>query len=111
MEDIFNFLVTVRDNREPWKIKHLLSDIVLLIFFARLSGAEHWDDIEEFGIAYEKSLRTVLKLENGIPSHDTLQRVFATLDSQLLVELTQLWTRSEERRVGKECRSRWSPYH
>src|SRR5712691_5598190 len=23
----------------------------------------------------------------------------------------QLWNRSEERRVGKECRSRWSPYH
>src|SRR2546426_9847116 len=22
-----------------------------------------------------------------------------------------LWPRSEERRVGKECRSRWSPYH
>ena len=22
-----------------------------------------------------------------------------------------LWDRSEERRVGKECRSRWSPYH
>ena len=22
-----------------------------------------------------------------------------------------LWNRSEERRVGKECRSRWSPYH
>ena len=25
--------------------------------------------------------------------------------------LTQDATRSEERRVGKECRSRWSPYH
>src|SRR3712207_3679257 len=24
---------------------------------------------------------------------------------------TSLWYRSEERRVGKECRSRWSPYH
>ena len=24
---------------------------------------------------------------------------------------TAQWTRSEERRVGKECRSRWSPYH
>src|SRR2546421_6830633 len=22
-----------------------------------------------------------------------------------------IWGRSEERRVGKECRSRWSPYH
>ena len=25
--------------------------------------------------------------------------------------LSQITTRSEERRVGKECRSRWSPYH
>jgi len=24
---------------------------------------------------------------------------------------TNVTTRSEERRVGKECRSRWSPYH
>lgn len=85
-------MITVRDKRDPWKIKHLLSDIVLIIFFARLSGAEHWDEIEEFGIAYEKSLRTVLTLENGIPSHDTLQRVFATLNPQVLVELTELWT-------------------
>ena len=27
------------------------------------------------------------------------------------VELIQTLLRSEERRVGKECRSRWSPYH
>src|SRR5256885_11223969 len=27
------------------------------------------------------------------------------------VTLQLLWERSEERRVGKECRSRWSPYH
>src|SRR5205085_11715629 len=26
-------------------------------------------------------------------------------------ELSRQMTRSEERRVGKECRSRWSPYH
>ena len=26
-------------------------------------------------------------------------------------ETTKLVYRSEERRVGKECRSRWSPYH
>ena len=25
--------------------------------------------------------------------------------------LRSMWDRSEERRVGKECRSRWSPYH
>src|SRR2546422_9058413 len=27
------------------------------------------------------------------------------------IGLGGIWTRSEERRVGKECRSRWSPYH
>ena len=32
---------------------------------------------------------------------------------QLVIGLTivAMGTRSEERRVGKECRSRWSPYH
>ena len=29
----------------------------------------------------------------------------------VLISLPQVATRSEERRVGKECRSRWSPYH
>ena len=39
------------------------------------------------------------------------------LNDQLMNELGQALkafdatTRSEERRVGKECRSRWSPYH
>ena len=28
-----------------------------------------------------------------------------------LVEKKNRGSRSEERRVGKECRSRWSPYH
>ena len=27
------------------------------------------------------------------------------------MEVTEQYFRSEERRVGKECRSRWSPYH
>ena len=28
-----------------------------------------------------------------------------------LTQVTSKQLRSEERRVGKECRSRWSPYH
>ena len=38
----------------------------------------------------------------------------AITDSDLppkTLELMNLRARSEERRVGKECRSRWSPYH
>ena len=36
---------------------------------------------------------------------------FEELKKQLINEINELHIRSEERRVGKECRSRWSPYH
>ena len=34
-----------------------------------------------------------------------------TLSMSLSASMTICLPRSEERRVGKECRSRWSPYH
>lgn len=92
MQAIFAYLLGIEDTRTPWKVRHNLVDIVLLVFFARLSGAEYWEDIEDFGKAYESSLRKLLRLENGIPSHDTLQRVFATLDAQVLVSVTLMWS-------------------
>ena len=44
---------------------------------------------------------TVMIAENGI---EAMEKISANPDIILL-------DRSEERRVGKECRSRWSPYH
>src|SRR3712207_3778239 len=48
-------------------------------------------------------------------SYRTIQRCFATALpwAQLFWRFLRqhLFQRSEERRVGKECRSRWSPYH
>ena len=32
-------------------------------------------------------------------------------ESKKILALSKDKSRSEERRVGKECRSRWSPYH
>ena len=44
--------------------------------------------------------------------HELLSDPEVISDSKRLRELTiEETTRSEERRVGKECRSRWSPYH
>ena len=43
-----------------------------------------------------------------IPFEPFLLRTDNNLPSTIEIELL---TRSEERRVGKECRSRWSPYH
>ena len=52
------------------------------------------------------------------PDSATAERVIEHLDAahtrkanKKAVKKEQEATRSEERRVGKECRSRWSPYH
>ena len=58
------------------------------------------------GIERRYSVRPIEWLEQA---HDWGERASAYLDgaSDLFVTVV----RSEERRVGKECRSRWSPYH
>ena len=38
-----------------------------------------------------------------------LEELYTEYDGE--VDIYKVNTRSEERRVGKECRSRWSPYH
>src|SRR2546429_2412948 len=46
----------------------------------------------------------------GLDAGKTMWMALAKSASELGV-LFQPLSRSEERRVGKECRSRWSPYH
>ena len=41
----------------------------------------------------------------------TLTSIILAMTGVLLMVGNSLTPRSEERRVGKECRSRWSPYH
>ena len=50
-----------------------------------------------------------ISIQSGI-SADECSAVLKTFERILSEELTRK-IRSEERRVGKECRSRWSPYH
>src|SRR2546426_12504836 len=52
---------------------------------------------------------------NVTPARTLLGRILTTLSAQLGYReqrsSSEQLGRSEERRVGKECRSRWSPYH
>src|SRR3712207_9336414 len=51
-----------------------------------------------------------VRLDYTLPAKLSKQTKFLT-NASLGVYATNLFCRSEERRVGKECRSRWSPYH
>jgi len=61
---------------------HPLLSIIVIAWCAVIGGAESWDDIAEYGETKQAWLATFLDLPNGIPSHDTFNRVFAALDPQ-----------------------------
>jgi predicted transposase YbfD/YdcC len=60
--------------------RHELSEILLIALAAVLCGAESCSDMADFGSAKEPLLRQFLRLEHGVPSHDTFSRVFRLLD-------------------------------
>lgn len=67
-------------RRETANKLHLLSDILVIATCAVMGGAESWDSIAEYGRTKRGFFARFLKLEHGIPSADTFERVFAKLD-------------------------------
>ena len=71
---------------------------------------------EEFCAALQEELFNRLDTSCSIHRERVLKNNGVVLDSLALLRLEKhcspvISLRSEERRVGKECRSRWSPYH
>lgn len=60
--------------------RHELLDVLFIALAAVLCGAESCADMADFGQSKEGLLRLVLRLEHGIPSHDTFSRVLRLLD-------------------------------
>ncbi len=62
---------------------------------AVLSGADNWNEIESFARAKEAWFRKFLKLEGGVPSHDTFRRVFSELAPQELEQIFEVWVMAQ----------------
>jgi len=58
--------------------------------------------MEEFGQAKYEWFKTFLTLRNGIPSHDTFNRVFAALDPKEFLDCFLRWTQSLRIAVAQE---------
>ena len=91
MKALLDYVSTVTDIRQEKKVLHKMMDIIMLVFFAMLANADDWVEMEVFGKEHEKFLRNYLELPNGIPSHDTIQRVFAMVPSEFLENFQKQW--------------------
>ena len=74
----------VEDPRVQARCLHLLEDILFIAFCTLLSNGEDFEDMVEFGNQRQGWLEEVLSLPNGIPSHDTFNRVLQIIDPQQL---------------------------
>jgi predicted transposase YbfD/YdcC len=93
MESPLQFFAGLTDPRVERTETHLLEDIIFIAIASVICWAETWNEMEDFGKAKGKWLRTFLKLPNDIPTHDTFNRVFSALEPEQFEECFLKWTR------------------
>src|SRR5437763_16762528 len=76
------YFVDLPDPRVNRTKKHALADILGVTLCAVICGADSFEEIARFGDARVEWLKQYFPLENGIPSHDTFNRVLAALARQ-----------------------------
>ena len=81
----------LRDPRRNRRKLHLLMDIIVIALCAVIAGANDWQEIATFAQRRHDWLRTFLALPNGIPSHDTFERVFDRINPQAFLACFQHW--------------------
>jgi len=83
----------LRDPRMDRTRDHKLIDILVIGLCSLLTGGEGFNDMELFGKTKLDWLKTFLELPQGIPSHDTFNRVFSAMDPKCFLECFVRWVR------------------
>lgn len=104
MKDLLAYLETVEDRRQQRKVRHKMGDIIALVFFASIAGADDFVEIELFGKIQRAYLGKYLEMPNGIPSHDTIQRVIAMVSPAFLEKFQLRWNEMLSSNEGEKIK-------
>lgn len=83
--------INVTDPRVDRGQNHDLLEMIFLALTATICGANGWADVERFAKAKIEWFRRYVKLEHGVPSHDTFGRVFGRLDTGEFLTAMHAW--------------------
>ena len=92
----------IDDPRRDLTKLHQLDDILLIGIISVICGADSWNEMELYAQEKESFLRSFLDLPNGIPSHDTFNRVFSAIDSTQFEVCFIEWVKSISELIPKE---------
>lgn len=88
---LFACLEEITDPRINRRLDHPLITVIMIAICAHIGGANNWVEVEDFGKNHVDWFATFLNISNGIPSHDTFNRVFSILDHFELKFWLLLW--------------------
>lgn len=77
-------------------------DSLIIAVCAVMSGAEGWEDIEEYGKAHAAWFASLLDFPHGIPGHDTFRRVLLRVDPDELTRCFLSWTDALKQASGED---------
>lgn len=84
-------LSEIDDPRTGNGKRHELVEVLVIAICAIFAEVEGFEDIAEWAGVKEAWLRRFLRLENGIPSHDTFNRIFRILDPKQFEQVFRHW--------------------
>lgn len=91
MQGFIEHFGDIPDPRIERTKKHKLIDILFITLSAVLCGCDEWEEIQAYGERKESWLRKYVELPNGIPSHDTINRVISAIDPKVMQERFVQW--------------------
>lgn len=104
MESILRYIELIEDGRQQAKVKHKLIDIVVIVLFAKLANANDWIEIADFAECHIEFLRKYIELANGVPSHDTIQRVMGMINPAQIQRLYEKWNEMLNTNEGEKLK-------
>ena len=111
-KSVLAHFASIQEKRQECKIRHNLMEIIFIVLVCTIAGCDDWQDIELFAKEREEWFRKHIELPHGIPSHDTIERVFRWIEPKQFEKCFICWTNEfkslKDRQTiaidGKTCR-------
>jgi predicted transposase YbfD/YdcC len=84
----------IEDPRIDRKKLHRLDTIFSLTVIAVICGIKSWEQIAMFGRLRQKELSDIIDFSNGVPSHDTIERVYSMIKPDAFHACFVAWTQA-----------------
>ena len=113
----------LKDPRVVGRSRHLLVDVIVLAICGVIADCDDWPEIVLFAQKRLSWFKRFLKLPNGVPSHDTFERVFSKLEPRAFQGCCLKWLHAIADLIGMghiaidgktlcgSAGSKWGPLH